>query len=138
MAQITKVVLTCDVDGDGTEAQETIRFGFDGRDYEIELCSRHHEELAALMLPYVDKARRADSAPGRRRRGARSSSTGAASSAVSTATSKASGSPARRASAQRREDLQPVRTWAREHGMRVSDRGRISQEVTDAYAAAHG
>jgi hypothetical protein len=30
-----------------------------------------------------------------------------------------------------------VREWAREHGYKVSDRGRISAEVQQAYAAAH-
>jgi hypothetical protein len=29
--------------------------------------------------------------------------------------------------------LGAIRTWAREHGHTVSDRGRISQEVMDAY-----
>lgn len=135
MAQITKVMLTCDVDGDGTEAEETIRFGFDGRDYEIELCSRHHRELNGFMRPYVDKARKADGAPVRRRRSTRSPAT---SSSAPASTSRTSSAPAvRRASAPRKESLQAVRTWARARGMQVSDRGRISQEVSEAYAAAH-
>lgn len=33
-------------------------------------------------------------------------------------------------------DLDKVRTWARENGHNVSDKGRISQEVMEAYQAA--
>jgi hypothetical protein len=32
-----------------------------------------------------------------------------------------------------REQNQAIREWARKRGMKVSDRGRISSEVTDAY-----
>ena len=36
-----------------------------------------------------------------------------------------------------RNQTQAIRTWARENGRVVSDRGRISQDVQDAYNAAH-
>jgi hypothetical protein len=31
-----------------------------------------------------------------------------------------------------------IRAWARRTGRQVADRGRISQDVVDAYEAAHG
>ena len=34
-------------------------------------------------------------------------------------------------------DLAAVRAWAKDNGFEVSERGRISQKVTDAYSAAH-
>ncbi|WP_418189792.1 hypothetical protein [Amycolatopsis orientalis] len=35
------------------------------------------------------------------------------------------------------ERARAVRAWAQENGFEVSSRGRISEEVTAAYAAAH-
>jgi hypothetical protein len=34
-------------------------------------------------------------------------------------------------------DLPTIRAWAKEHGVKVSERGRVSREVQDAYRAAH-
>ncbi|MFG0221317.1 Lsr2 family DNA-binding protein, partial [Streptococcus suis] len=36
-----------------------------------------------------------------------------------------------------RDELARMREWGRENGYQVSDRGRVSREVQDAYAAAH-
>lgn len=36
-----------------------------------------------------------------------------------------------------RGQTQAIRAWARENGHEVSDRGRISQDIQDAYNAAH-
>ncbi|WP_433598129.1 Lsr2 dimerization domain-containing protein [Nocardia sp. CA-135953] len=36
-----------------------------------------------------------------------------------------------------REEIQAVREWAARHGFEVSERGRISNEVHDAFQAAH-
>ena len=35
-----------------------------------------------------------------------------------------------------KNELQAIREWARANGHKVSDRGRISQEVQDAYNAS--
>jgi hypothetical protein len=43
----------------------------------------------------------------------------------------------RAASAPDKPDLPAMRAWAKEHGIKVSERGRVSQEVQDAYRAAH-
>jgi len=34
-------------------------------------------------------------------------------------------------------DLHAMRTWAKAHGIKVSERGRVSQEVQDAYRSAN-
>jgi len=34
-------------------------------------------------------------------------------------------------------DLHAMRTWAKSHGIKVSERGRVSQEVQDLYRSAH-
>jgi nucleoid-associated protein Lsr2 len=36
-----------------------------------------------------------------------------------------------------KHDLSDVRSWARENGFQVSDRGRVSSEVIAAYEKAH-
>ncbi len=141
MARITKIVLTCDVDGDDTAAEETIRFGLDGREYEIELCTRHHKELNGFLRPYVEKGRKVDGTAPRRRRarsttGGPTSSTGAPARPTASASS-STASPSPRSGPSRKEDLQAIRSWGRTHGMTVSDRGRISAELSEAYAAAH-
>lgn len=42
-----------------------------------------------------------------------------------------------RRSAGQEPDLQAIRTWAKESGVKVSARGRVSRQVQDAYRAAH-
>lgn len=103
MAAITIVELVDDVDG--KKANETLTFGLDGRLYEIDLSSRNAKSLRDALAPYVSAARRAG---GRNRR----SSSGARRDASET---------------------QAIRDWARASGYEVSDRGRISAEVLEAY-----
>ena len=144
MAQ--KIVLTCDVDGDGTEAEDTVKFGLDGREYEIDVCARHHRELNDALRSFVAKGRKVDAVRPRKRNARTAAATGAP-IPTSSASSPASGSSiqpegarvrARRpTAASRKQSTQSVREWAREHGMTVSDRGRISAEISEAYAAAH-
>jgi Lsr2 len=114
MAQKVQILLTCDLDEDeDVPAVETVTFSYDGISYAFELCEDHLEEFNNTMQSYIGSARRADG-PGRRGRLA----------------------SAPRAARSTKEDLAPVREWARANGYRVSDRGRIPGEVREAYAAA--
>ncbi|GAA1336430.1 histone-like nucleoid-structuring protein Lsr2 [Arthrobacter roseus] len=64
MAQKVEVILIDDLD-EG-HADETIRFGVDGSEYEIDLSSAHADEFRSAVRTYVDAARkisRAKSAP---------------------------------------------------------------------------
>src|SRR5215469_4018374 len=56
MAQKINVLLVDDIDG--SDAAETVQFGLDGTQYEIDLSSEHAEELRALATPYVKRARK--------------------------------------------------------------------------------
>ncbi len=109
MAQIREVRLIDDLDGES--ADETIEFGIDGKNYEIDLSKDNAGKLRAALAAYVAAARRSG---GRRSR------------------STASATPARRPSIDR-EQNQAIREWARKRGMKVSDRGRIPAEVLEAY-----
>ncbi len=103
-------------DLDGAKAEGTVSFSFDGRHYEIDLSKKNRAAFEKTLKPYVDAARKATGSSGR---GSKRSSRGAG--------SKRSGS---------RRDLTAIREWARSNGYDVAERGRISQEIQDAYDAA--
>ena len=108
MAQRVNVVLVDDLNGE--EAAETVTFGLDGSNYEIDLSEANAEQLRSALKPYIDAARKTG---GRRRR---ASGRGASSGGTSAA---------------------DIRQWARENGWDVPERGRVSADVREAYAAAH-
>jgi Lsr2 len=112
MAQKVQVVLIDDIDGG--EATETVTFGLDGATYEIDLSDRNASQLRDALAHWVGNARRVSGRPTRPsgRRGGGSSSSSSS-------------------------DTTAIRAWAKENGYKVSERGRISAEVQQAYAAAH-
>lgn len=103
-------------DLDGSEAVKTVRFGYAGREYEIDLNEEHAQALDELLAPYLEHARRADGGASTRRtrRGGRSEGE-------------------RRSPA----ELRAIRQWAREQGLQISDRGRIPADIVAKYDAAH-
>lgn len=107
-------VVTLIDDLDGSTATETVEFGLDGSFYEIELNDKNSKKLRDALASYVSHARRAEG-----RTSVRPARTRAASARTD------------------REQLQQVREWARKNNLDVSDRGRISAKVMDAYNAQH-
>jgi hypothetical protein len=61
MARKVQAILIDDLDG--SQANETVRFSVDGRDYEIDLNTGHAEELRSALAEYSKLGRK------RRRRG---------------------------------------------------------------------
>ena len=122
MARRETVVFSCDLhDGEMTEDVTAVAFGLDGQAYEVDACEQHRKELHDAFAPYVGAARKAGGSAGPApRRASRGSSRPAASGS--------SGSD--------REEVQRIREWAREHGHKVSERGRLSSSVLEAYRAA--
>ena len=112
MAQRVNVVLVDDIDG--SDAVETVSFALDGVDYEIDLSEKHAGELRNAVSLYIGHGRRTG---GRRRSGRRSSGAASAASGGASAAD--------------------IRAWARENGWDVPERGRVSAEVREAYAAAN-
>lgn len=55
MAQKIEILLVDDLDG--SPADETLRFGLDGTDYEIDLSADHARELRERLKEYVRRAR---------------------------------------------------------------------------------
>jgi hypothetical protein len=64
MAQKVAVVLEDDLTGG--PAEQTVRFSFDGADYEIDLNAKNAAALHRQLAPYIEHARRAGRAPSRR------------------------------------------------------------------------
>ena len=107
MAQETTVRLVDDIDG--SEAVETVRFGLDGRVYEIDLSEANAKELRASLAGFIESGRRLG---GRK-----------------TVTRTGGARPDR-------EQLHAIREWARANGHNVKDRGRIPAAVVEAYHQA--
>lgn len=95
-------------DLDGGKADETVQFGLDGTTYEIDLSTKNANKLRDALSGYVADARRV----GRKRGGRKTRSASGATAAE-------------------------IREWARENGYEVSERGRVSTEIREAYAAAN-
>jgi len=94
-------------DIDGTEAAETIAFRVDGTAYEIDLSKKNAAKMRQAFGRYIEHARRTTGG----RRSGRS---------------------------QRDRYRSPaVREWAKQQGIEVSERGRISASVVSQYEEAH-
>jgi hypothetical protein len=119
MAQRTVVQLTDDLDGkaipDGKG--ETIRFGLDRTDYEIDLTTKNAKALRDTIAKYVAAGRRTSG--GSRNAAARRS-------------------PASSRNASTRDyDPKAVRAWAASQGMEVSQRGRVPADLIAKFQGAN-
>jgi hypothetical protein len=101
-----KVTVALEDDLDGGPAAETLRFGFGGAEYEIDLNKKNATAFRKQLSPYVEHARRT----GRGQRRPRTSSG--------------------------RQRSGTIRDWAKDQGIAVSDRGRIPANVVEQYEAA--
>lgn len=111
MAQKTIVRLVDDLDNRELNGDgQTVTFGFQKTEYEIDLSEQNVQRLHDALAPFIAAGRRVGNRAG-------GSSTGAPKADHA--------------------QLQAMRQWAKEHGMKVSDRGRVSKEVQEAYHAAH-
>jgi nucleoid-associated protein Lsr2 len=106
MAQKTTIMLEDDLDGG--PADETVRFGIGGAEYEIDLNKQNARGFRKQLAPFIEHARKTGRAQPRR--------------------------ASRTASSRERSDS--IRAWARGQGIAVSDRGRIPDSVVERYDAA--
>jgi Lsr2 len=94
-------------DLDGGVAHETVRFGLDGRSYEIDLSSKNAKKLRSELASFIQHGNRVigRSSPARRGRGL----------------------------AATKDQNRVIREWAQANGYDVSSRGRIRQDIVDAF-----
>lgn len=104
MAQKVTVLLEDDLDG--SKAEGTVAFAYNGTYYEIDLSKKNTAGFEKALQPYIGAARRVKPP-------ARGASKGRSSSG----------------------DAAAIRAWAKDNGIEVSERGRIEQSVRDAYYA---
>lgn len=114
MAQQVVVSLVDDLDG-GT-AEETVHFALDGKTYDIDLSKVNADKLRGVFSEFIAVARKAPS------------------------NGKAPRVPpgAKLQTASRSKDeLAEIREWARSKGMKCSDRGRVPNDVLEAFDARY-
>ncbi|WIX85795.1 Lsr2 family protein [Amycolatopsis sp. DG1A-15b] len=118
MAQKVLVEMVDDIDGG--VANQTVPFGLDGVSYEIDLSDANAAALRDELARYITAGRRIG---GRKVRLA----------AGESAQGKKPG-----AAASDRERSRRMREWANANGYTVSERGRLSAEVVEAFEANDG
>ena len=109
MAQKVNIILVDDLDGGS--ADENVKFGLDGANYEIDLSAANAAELRSSLERFIAAARKASG--GRATRTKAAPSTG------------------------RSHDSAQIRQWARDNGYTVNSRGRIQAEIQEAYQKAN-
>ena len=118
MAQQVNVKFVDDLDG--SDAAGTVSFAIDGRAYEIDLSEDNAARLRDSLASFVAAGRKSGGSAAARRRAP-----------------KMTASSGRRPQPPDREQTAAIRAWARQNGHQVSERGRISKTVVDAFQAAH-
>lgn len=121
MAQKVETRLIDDLDG--SEATETIDFGIDGREFQIDLSEDNALKLRDSIAEFVAAGRRTPRGPRAGGRG-RSGEGGNVNK----------GAPTRRDRAQ----TAAIRQWAQQHGHVVAERGRVPKTIVEAYEKEHG
>lgn len=97
-------------DIDGSKAQGTVRFTYNGVAYEIDLSAKNAKAFEKALDPYISVARKVRAGKATRRaRDVRSAN----------------------------RNLAEVRAWAQENGYTVADRGRIPSAVIEAFERQH-
>ena len=112
MAKSTTVTITDDIDGSNGASE--VAFSYRGVAYTIDLGKKNAAALDKLLKPYIVAA---TEVPTPTTRGRTRTRRAAVKAAVPT-------------------DVAAIRAWATENGYAVNSRGRISQTIRDAYAAA--
>jgi hypothetical protein len=115
MALVTRTFKTDDLDNSEDDVR-TVRFALDKINYEIDLSSANDKRLRDALARFVTAATEVRKRPVPR--GGRK--TAAAAGARPD-----------------KEQAQAIREWARANGYQVSERGRISVTIQEAFAAAH-
>jgi hypothetical protein len=112
MAKETITRLIDDIDQ--SDADETVKFGLDGVQYEIDLSAKNAAKLRQVLEPYVN---------------------------AGTRLGRGSATPTRRRGGQTvadRAQNKAIREWARSKKKKISDRGRIPEEIVAEYHASAG
>ena len=106
-------------DLDGAPADETVRFGIDGAQYEIDLSAAHAADLRGALAAFAAAARRSRRLP--------------AVPFVRGAGRASAAEPGRD-----RDGNRAIREWAAANGIEVPRLGRLRRDIVERYRAANG
>lgn len=105
---MAKQVIIKQVDDiDGSAADRTVKFSFDGVTYEIDVSEENFAKMRKAVEPFIRAGRRVG------------------------------GRQQPKKAAKKQSKAADMRRWAQENGMAVPDRGRIPNAVQEAYEKAH-
>jgi nucleoid-associated protein Lsr2 len=107
MARQTVTRLVDDLDGG--VAHETVKFGLDGQQFEIDLSTKNAKKLRNELAPFVEHGNR-----------------------TSTRATRTGRNPATRTVAGRDQN-RAIREWALAKGYDIAPRGRIKQDIVEAF-----
>jgi nucleoid-associated protein Lsr2 len=107
-----RMIVVDDLDGSDSDVS-TVSFTVDGIRYAIDLSSKNQKKFREALAPYIDGAQKIGGRTTRRT------------------------SSRRQTAKSDKQVLADIRAWARAEGYEVSDRGRISAALREAYDAAH-
>lgn len=101
-----------DLDNTQLERDEVqvMKFSLNGNNYVLDLSQENADKFRAVLEPYIRVARRERAVTPTRRRGS---------------------------APKRNSRAAEIRKWAQEQGKNVADRGKIPEEIIQAYDAAH-
>jgi hypothetical protein len=121
---VTRTITTLTDDFDGSDAEETLEFGFDDIQYEIDLSGPNADALRSVLEPYIDAGRRTG---GRVARPAR----------VKTAKATTRTTLPDVPRPLDRDDRAALRRFANENGYKApAEKGRIGRELMMAWREA--
>lgn len=112
MATVTRTYLVDDLDGSEDDVS-SVSFSLDKKNYEIDLSEANQARLRDKLAKFVEAATPLRAHTGRTTR------------------------PAAKPAPVGREQTHAIREWARNNGYEVSERGRISAAVQQAFDEAH-
>ena len=113
MATVTRTYMVDDLDGSEGDVS-TVQIALDKVNYEIDLSDDNAERLREQLAKFVDNGTLVTPSRG-----------------TKTVRKVVKSGPASR------EQTTAVREWARSQGLEVSERGRISKSVQEAFEASH-
>jgi hypothetical protein len=113
MAKRVTTTIVDDMEDSEVRADETVEFGLDGDNFEIDLTARNAAKLRGQLGIYVARARKAEKQ--RRRRATRTT----------------------HEPKDRQHQDTAIRAWARSQAIPVADRGRIPDDVRKRFLEAH-
>jgi hypothetical protein len=114
VAQKVSVTYACDYDDkeipDGQH--QSLAFGLDGQEYEIDLCKKHSDRFGEIVGKFAEHARRQSLKGGTAKR--------------------------KRRTVANRQRSAEIRAWAKGAGIEVSDRGRIPGSILADFENQNG